>query len=121
MQLERPEQGFGFPRQCGPQRGEGVQVPRAASGFVRKSHACSQVAGESADGDSLVDTIIEGVQEQSRLNVTNDLRRFTEVDDHEAVKIGDLENSEAIKVAKPKFEEIFPNAIRVGGGSIDAS
>ena len=40
----------------------------------------------------------------------DELRRFTEVDNHEAVKIGDLEkNSEAIKVVGPNFdrENIF--------------
>ena len=37
---------------------------------------------------------------------------FIEVDNHEAVKIGDQhKNSEAIKVVKPKFNmDIFPNA-----------
>ena len=44
---------------------------------------------------------------------TNELRRFLEVDNHETVKIGDLEkNLEAIKVVRPKFnQEIFPSAI----------
>ena len=57
-----------------------------------------------------MDTIFEGLQEQSRLKLTSELRRFIEVD-HEAVKIGDPENSEAIRVVRPKFnKEIFPNA-----------
>ena len=50
----------------------------------------------------LVETMFEGLQEQSRLTITNALRRF--VDNHEAVKIVDLEkNSEAIKVVKSKL------------------
>ena len=47
-------------------------------------------------GDNSVDTIFEGVQE---------------LDNHEAVKIGDLEkNSEAINVARPMFNKIYWNA-----------
>ena len=37
-----------------------------------------------------MDTLSEGLQEQSRLKITNKLRRFIEVDSNEAVKIGDL-------------------------------
>ena len=54
---------------------------------------------------------------RSRLKITCELTRFIEVENHEAVKIGDLEkNSEAIKVVKPKYsKEIFQNAaIREG-------
>ena len=54
---------------------------------------------------------------RSRLKITCELTRFIEVENHEAVKIGDLEkNSEAIKVVKPKSsKEIFQNAaIREG-------
>ena len=40
------------------------------------------------------------------MKVTNDLRRFIEVDNHESVAIGDLEmNREAIKVVRPKFNK----------------
>ena len=44
---------------------------------------------------------------------TNELRRFVEVDNHETVRIGDLEkNLEALKVVRPKFnQESFPSAI----------
>ena len=45
-----------------------------------------------------MDTLFAGLQEQGRLEITNELRRFIEVNNHEAVKVGDLEkNSEAIK------------------------
>ena len=51
------------------------------------------------------------MQEQSSFKMTNELRRFIEVDSHEAVKTGDLEkNSEAIKVARPKFNQEGPSA-----------
>ena len=47
--------------------------------------------------DNPVDTIFERLQEQSRLKITNEPRRSIEMDNQEAVKIGDLEqNSEAM-------------------------
>ena len=73
-----------------------------------------------AGGANLVDRIFEGLQEQ-RLKITNEIRRFIEVDKNEVVKIGDLEkNSEAIKVVRPNFnKEIFPDAtIRAGVGEL---
>ena len=59
-----------------------------------------------------MDTTFEGLQEESRLKITNELKRFIEVDNQEAVKIGDLErHKEVLKVVRPKFNrEIFPNA-----------
>ena len=53
-----------------------------------------------------MDTIFEGLQEQSRLKRMNELGSFIDVDIHKAVKIGDLEkNSAAIQVVKPKFNK----------------
>ena len=41
------------------------------------------------------------------MNITSELR-FIEVDNHEAVEIGDLEKtSEAITLARPKFNKEF--------------
>ena len=78
---------------------------------VRTPAKCLYTAGESAGRGQFVDTICEGVQEQSRFKFTNELGRFIEVDTHEAAKTGDLENSEAIKVVKPMFnKEIYQNA-----------
>ena len=57
------------------------------------------LANLQTGADNLVDTIFDGLQEQSRLNITNEPRRFIEVD-NQAVKIGDLaKNSEAIKLS----------------------
>ena len=51
--------------------------------------------------DSLVDVLVEAVQEQSRSKITCKLRR----------KIRDLEKNKAIKRLKPKFyKEIYQNA-----------
>ena len=38
-----------------------------------------------------MDTILDGLQEQGRLNVMDELRRFIEVDTGEAAEIGDVE------------------------------
>ena len=87
--------------------------PNKAKVFPRISCVLSScLANQQTVGGSLVDTIVESLQEQSRMKITNELRRFIEVDNREAVKIGDLEkDSEAIKVDKPKFnKEIHQNA-----------
>ena len=70
-----------------------------------------------------MDTIFEGLQEQSRSKPANELRRFIEVDNHEAVKIGDLEiYSEAIKVVGPDVDRHFPRRGGPGrGGRIGTS
>ena len=68
-------------------------------------------------GVGLVDSIFEGLQERSRYKVTDELRRFILVDNHEVVRIGELEQgSEAMRVVRPNSEkETFPNAaIREG-------
>ena len=65
-----------------------------SQGSVRETRSCFQTAVQCANGRGrprCTRSLI--LQEQSRLNI--------EVDNHEAVKIGDLEeNSEAIKVVK---------------------
>ena len=74
------------------------------------------LANQPTGGDSVVDAIF-GLQEQSRLKIVDEPRRFTEVDSHEAVKIGDPEkNSGAIKMVGPNFdrERTFPVAVRIG-------
>ena len=61
------------------------------------------LANLQTGADSFVDTIFEGLQEQSKLKITNELRRFIEVDNQEAVKIGDLKkNWQAIMVVCPR-------------------
>ena len=79
--------------------------------------AMKLLANLRTGGDNLVDTMFEGLQQQSRLNITDELRRCIEVDTHEAVQIGDQEkNSVAIKMVTPKFNKvIFQNvAVRKG-------
>ena len=55
-------------------------------------------------------TNFEGLQ--GRLNIPNELRKYIEVDHHEVVRIGDPENSEAMKVVEPDFsKEIYLAAV----------
>ena len=73
---------------------------------------------------NLVETIFEGLQEQGRLKITEKLRRSIEVDNQDAVKMGELEeNSEAINVVRPSLNwQISPKAsVREGVNEIDAS
>ena len=64
------------------------------------------LANQQTGEDSVVDTIFEGLQEQSRLKIMHEL------DNREPVKIGDLEKkSEAINMVGPDFNrEMFPDA-----------
>ena len=102
-QLERPEQRLGHTKQHGPQRGE----PRSGA-CENLVCALKVLAIQHMGGDCLVDMIFEGLLEQSRLKITNELRRFIEVNTSEAARIGDLENnSEATNAARPKFTAVF--------------
>ena len=102
VHLGRPEQSVGFSGPYEPKRGEGV------SGVGLTQGLCSQNAGQ-VGADNLVDTIFERLQEESKLKIP---KRFIEVDNREAVHIGDLnKNSEEIKLAGAQFnKDIFQDA-----------
>ena len=69
------------------------------------------LAKQQTGGNSFVDTLFHGLQEQSRLKIRDWLRRFIEV-----VKIGDLEKkSEAIRVG-PNFRQKRSQTRRAGKG-----
>ena len=74
---------------------------------IAQPFGCQKYTGR----ENLVDTIFEGLEEQSRLNITNEPGRFFEVDNREAVKIGHLErHKEVLKVVRPSFNTaMFPN------------
>ena len=45
-----------------------------------------------------MDTLVDGFLEQSRSNIVGEPGRFIKVENHEAVRVGDLEeNSEALR------------------------
>ena len=92
--------------------------PQAACGHLM--YAFKLLANLPTGGDNLMDTIFEGLQEQGRFKITSERRRLKEVDNHEAVKIGDLRNSEAIEVVKSKFnKKIYQSAaVREGADEL---
>ena len=66
------------------------------------------LANQQKDGDSLVKMGVQGLQEKSWLRIMDELRRFISVDNHEAVKVGDLKsNLESLEVVKSKFAADF--------------
>ena len=96
VRLEELENSSDYTGQHGPQRGEGFPGARSAG---------------------LVEVLVEGFQERSRL-IMGELRRFM-VDDHE-VTIGVLERtSESLPVIEPKFSVDFPEAaVREGADEL---
>ena len=55
-------------------------------------NALKLLTNQQKDGNSPVDMIVQGLSERSQLNVMNELRWFITIDNHVAVKYGDLEN-----------------------------
>ena len=53
--------------------------------------ALKLLTNQQMGGDSPLEVMVEGLQERSRLKMTEELSRIIMVDNHEAVKIGDLE------------------------------
>ena len=104
-----PNKSLGFLRQCGPE----ATVFRAPRRVRARTSRVLSSWNQQTGRDGLVDTIFEGLEEQTRLKITIELRRCIEVDINEAAKIGDLEkNSQAIKGVSPNVDKAsFPNAL----------
>ena len=75
--VRRPE-SLGCTGQHGSQRGEGFSGPRSAEWCVRESH-CSLTLLANQLGDSPVE-VVEGLQDQSRLKIMDEFRKFITVD-----------------------------------------
>ena len=59
-----------------------------------------------------MEVLVKGFQERSRLKMMTELRKFITVDNHEAVKICDLEKTlESHSVVKPKCAADFAGAV----------
>ena len=70
------------------------------------------VATSTTGGDSPVEVLVEHLQKRSRLEMMEKLRRFITMDNHEAVKNGNLEKTQdSLPVLKPKFTADFPEAV----------
>ena len=69
VQLEESKQSPGPTGQHVLQRGEGVLGPRSAAGSEILVDALKLLANQQMVGDSLVQVLVAGLQEQSRLNI----------------------------------------------------
>ena len=75
-------------------------------------NALKHLAHQQKDCDSPVKTVVQGLEERSRLKMMDELTRFMMVDNFETVQVGDLDkNMESKKVVKPKFTTDFPEAV----------
>ena len=73
--------------------------------------ALKLLANKQLGGDCPVDVLVEELQVRSRLKMMEELRRFTMVDRHEAVTIGDLERTlVTVQVVEPKFGDFPENS-----------
>ena len=60
------------------------------TGFLVNPREHGPLTNQQKDGDSFVENIVTGLLENSSQGVMNGLRKFIEVDHHEAVKVGGL-------------------------------
>ena len=70
------------------------------------------LTNQQKDGDSSVGKIVSGLLENSRSRMMDGVWKFTAVDNHEAVKVGDLHReTKSKKVEKPKHTTVFRGAV----------
>ena len=107
VRLEGPVHGLGHTRQHGPPK-----CFRAHGMCDNLINALKLLANLQIDGDGPVKMVVQGLQERSRPRLMDGLRKFIMVENHEAVKVGELDkNVESRKVVKPKFTTDFPEAV----------
>ena len=75
-------------------------------------NALKLLTNQENDGDCPVGKIVSGLLERSRSRIMDELRKFIAVNNHGAVKVGDLHReTSSKKVVKPKFTADFPGAV----------
>ena len=77
IHVERPEQSLGDTGPSGPERERRFGLTHRR---VRAIISCMHPKSLARLEIDLVDTIFEGLQEQSRLKITSELRKFIEVE-----------------------------------------
>ena len=108
VRVEGPEQGLGHTRPHGPPRNTSVSSAR----FAALQGMCDNLINQQKVGDSPVGIVVTGLLERSRSRVMDGLRKFTTVDNHEAVKVGDLHReTRSKKVVMPRITTDFPGAV----------
>ena len=81
--------------------------------------ALNLLAKQQKDGDSPVKMVVQGSQGKVGSEKMDGLRKCIAVDNHEAVKVGDVEkNMESKEVVKPKFTTDFPDAVVREGADV---
>ena len=94
VRLKAPNQDLGHTRQHEPPSCKSVLSARFTARSLRQFDQCTQVlANQQKDGDSPVKTVVQGLQERSRLRLMERLGKFIMVDNHEAVEVGDLDKN----------------------------
>ena len=78
------------------------------------------LTNQQKDGDCPVESIVTGVREKSRRGMMDGLRKFTEVDNHEAAKVDGLRHGiNSVQVVKPRFTaESAEAVIREGADAL---
>ena len=87
-QLEKSEQNLGHARQHEPTRSKRISGTRsAARSCDNLINALQLLAKQFQESDSV---LVEGLQVRSRLKVMEELRKFSQMGNHGAIRIGDL-------------------------------
>ena len=74
------------------------------------SKLSSSLASQQQGGDSPGEVQLLGLQERNRSKMMVELRKFTTMDNHEAVQVGDLERIQgSLLVVEPKFSTDYQN------------
>ena len=85
-----------------------VQIGTDAQVFRARRHNIPKLlANQLTDGDSLIQSVVTGLQEESRKSVMDGFEKcFIEMDNHSALEVGHMrEGRRLFKVQKPKFSE----------------
>ena len=113
VRLEKSEQNLGQTRKHGPPTSKSFPSACCATWNVRQLGQHTQALGEQqTEGYSPAEVLVEGFQERSSFTLMEELRMCITIDNHEAVKSGDLDKAQAsLLVAKHKFTADFPEVV----------
>ena len=79
---------------------------------LRRTEFATTCSMRSSSWQTCRKMVTQGLQERRRLKIMDGLRRFIMVDNHEVVKVGELDkNMESMKVVKPNFTTDFSEAV----------
>ena len=114
IRLEKSGWNLGHTRLYGPQSSKTVseRALRHTEHATTWSTHSKLLANQQQGGDSLVEVLVEGLHERSRLKMMEELQRFITKDSHEVVKTGGWEKTqESLPVVKPKVTTDNPEVV----------